>query len=56
MHNFIIKINLLYLFHNAKLKFLYKKIKNSFSKNILDDLLDELEIFKGKEKFVVRKK
>jgi len=34
------------IFNNNKLK---------FSKNVLDDLLDELEIFKGTEKFVVRK-
>ena len=38
-------------------EFLYKgkEIKPEDNKEILDDLLDELEIFKGTEKFVVRK-
>jgi arylsulfatase A-like enzyme len=38
-------------------EFLYKgkEIKPKDNKEVLDDLLDELEIFKGTEKFVVRK-
>ena len=38
-------------------EFLYKgkEIKPEDNKDVLEDLLDELEIFKGTEKFVVRK-
>ena len=38
-------------------EFLYKgkEIKPENNKEVLDDLLDELDIFKGTEKFVVRK-
>jgi len=38
-------------------EFLYKgkEIKPEDNKEVLNDLLDELEIFKGTEKFVVRK-